>query len=147
LRDHIIGPAHVGFIVPDMQAALQQFKRLYGLADADIKLQPPLGETAATRFAFFNIAGLEFELIEPVSDEFKRTLLEMPSGGAGINHVAWQVDDIVAAVALLARQGINPGHVTPQGIVDVGAKKMVYLNPADTGGLIVELIEIKAPGA
>ena len=65
----------------------------------------------------------------------------MPSGGAGINHVAWQVDDIEAAVAHLEAAGIYPGHVTPDGIVAIGDKKMVYLDPATTGGLVLELIE------
>ena len=65
----------------------------------------------------------------------------MPSGGAGINHVAWRVRDIEGAVARLAGQGIYPGHVTPGGIVAIGAKKMVYLDPATTGGLVIELIQ------
>jgi methylmalonyl-CoA/ethylmalonyl-CoA epimerase len=68
-------------------------------------------------------------------------LLAMPSGGAGINHVAWRVDDIDDAVALLARHEIYPGHVTPNGVIAIGQKKMVYLDPATTGGLIIELIE------
>ncbi len=65
----------------------------------------------------------------------------MPSGGAGINHVAWRVDDIDAAVALLAERGVRPGHVTPGGVMTIGPKKMVYLDPATTGGLVIELIE------
>ena len=68
----------------------------------------------------------------------------MPSGSAGINHMAWRVDDINAAVRLLASCNIHPGHVTPEGVVAIGAKKMVYLDPATTGGLVIELIEYPA---
>jgi hypothetical protein len=145
LRDHIVGPAHVGFVVEDMAVAVAGFKRLYGIEDADIDYQPEAGEDAPTRFAFFSVGGLQFELIEPVSEYFRDILLAMPSGCAGINHVAWQVDDAEAAVALLAAQGIEPGHVTPDGVIDLGAKKMVYLDPAHTDGLVVELIELKDP--
>ena len=102
---------------------------------------PEPGEETPTRFAFFTVGDLEFELIEPRSPEFRQKLLSMPSGGAGINHVAWRVKDIESAVARLAEEGIEPGHVTPQGIVEIGDKKMVYLDPETTGGLVIELIE------
>ena len=141
LKDTIEAAAHVGFVVPDLEAAVANACRVYGLRDADITYVPDAGEPAATRFAFFSVGGLEFELIEPCSAEFKDLLLGMPSGGAGINHVAWRVRDIEGAVALLAGQGIYPGHVTPGGIVAIGAKKMVYLDPATTGGLVIELIQ------
>jgi catechol 2,3-dioxygenase-like lactoylglutathione lyase family enzyme len=90
------------------------------------------------------VGDLEFELIEPCSEQFRTLLLGMPSGGAGINHVAWRVDDIEAAVALLATNGIRPGHVTPDGIIAIGPKKMVYLDTATTGGLVIELLEYGA---
>ncbi|MFT6287754.1 MAG: catechol 2,3-dioxygenase-like lactoylglutathione lyase family enzyme [Alcanivorax sp.] len=68
----------------------------------------------------------------------------MPSGGAGINHVAWRVSDIEAALVSLLARGIRPGHVTPDGVVTIGKKKMVYLDPDTTDGLIIELIEYPA---
>lgn len=141
LHDYIQAVAHVGFIVPDLEQALANACRVYGLNESDLSIQPPLGEEALTRFAFFTVGDLEFELIEPCSDHFRKLLLEMPSGSAGINHVAWAVDDIEAAINMLERQGINPGHVTPDGIVQIGEKKMVYLDPATTGGLVIELIQ------
>ena len=144
LCDYIIGVAHVGFVVPELAAAVADAQRVYGLADEDISYLPAPGEEAATRFAFFRVGGLEFELIEPCSEHFQRVLLGMPSGSAGINHVAWKVRDIDAAVALLARHDIHPGHVTPDGVISIGPKKMVYLDPATTGGLVIELIE--SPG-
>ena len=152
LRDHILGVAHVGFVVPDLKAAVANAMRVYGLSRDDITYLPaageePPGEEVLTRFAFYTVGGLEFELIEPCSEHFRQLLLNMPSGGAGINHVAWRVDDIQAAVALLAVHGIHPGHVTPDGVVAIGPKKMVYLDPATTGDLVIELIEFVACAA
>jgi methylmalonyl-CoA/ethylmalonyl-CoA epimerase len=141
LKAFIRDVAHVGFVVTDLAEAVANARRVYGLAADDVSYQPEPGEEAATRFAFFEVGGLVFELIEPCSDYFQDILLAMPSGGAGINHVAWRVDDIDDAVALLARHEIYPGHVTPNGVVAIGEKKMVYLDPATTGGLIIELIE------
>lgn len=144
LKDRIMAVAHVGFVVPSLEEAVANAVRVYGLAPGDISVHPAPGEEALTRFAFFRVGDLEFELIEPCSEQFRTLLLGMPSGGAGINHVAWRVDDIEAAVALLATNGIRPGHVTPDGIIAIGPKKMVYLDPATTGGLVIELIEYAA---
>ena len=146
LCDYIEAVAHVGFVVPDLDAAVAQASRVYGLDATDISYVPQPGEESATRFAFFSVGGLEFELIEPCSREFRDKLLSMPSGGAGINHVAWRVTDIDAAVAALAQRGIHPGHVTPDGVISIGPKKMVYLDPDTTGGLVIELIEYPANG-
>jgi methylmalonyl-CoA/ethylmalonyl-CoA epimerase len=144
LKDHILGVAHVGFVVADLAVAVADARRVYGLEPDDFSYQPAAGEEAQTRFAFFRVGDLEFELIEPRSEHFRALLLNMPSGGGGINHVAWRVVDIDGAVALLARQGIVPGHVTPNGVINLGPKKMLYLDPATTGGLVIELIETLA---
>jgi methylmalonyl-CoA/ethylmalonyl-CoA epimerase len=66
-------------------------------------------------------------------------------GGAGTNYVSWHVSDIEACVSLLAESEIRPGHVTPKGVVDTGRSKIFYLDPADTGGLLVELVEVPGP--
>ena len=146
LKDYIIGLAHIGHIVRDLENGIAGFRRLYGLSDDDITiLDAPAGTPQLTRFAFIRVGETEFELIEPVSEHFKTILLGMPSGLGGINHVAYLVDDIEGAVKCLAAQDIFPGHVTPDGIVDMGRKKMVYLDPDTTGGLVVELIENVSP--
>ncbi len=141
LQEFILGPAHIGFIVPDLEEALAELMRVYGLERDAISLQPPPGEEAASRFAFFSMGGLQFEYIEPCSDYLRQMLLDMPSGGGGINHVAWRVRDIETCLAQLLEHGILPGHVTPEGVVSIGANKMVYLDPATTGGQVIELIE------
>ena len=142
LKDHILGVAHIGFVVPDLEAAVDNACQVYGIEPSSVNYQPPPGEEALTRFAFFSVGELEFEYIEPCSEQFKKILFDMPSGGAGINHVAWRVRDIDGAVTILAEQGIRPGHVTPDGVIAIGPKKRVYLDPATTGGLVIELIEL-----
>lgn len=141
LADHILGPAHVGFVVADLDRALAGARAVYGLREQDIEAIGEPGQDVPTRFAFFSIGGLRFEYIEPVDESSRARLLQMPSGGGGINHLAWRVRDIDGALALLARRGIRPGHVTPEGVVRIGRRKMVYLDPATTSGLVIELIE------
>jgi len=143
LKDYILGLAHIGHVVENMDEALAGFKRVYGLSDEDIFIpDTPPGQPILTKFAFIRVGNTEFELIEPVSAHFKTLLLDMPSGHGGINHVAYIVSDIEQALTVLAANGSVPGHVTPDGIVDMGRKKMVYLDPATTDDLLIELIEI-----
>lgn len=143
LKDYIVGLQHIGHIVADLDEAIASFVALYGIDERNIRREPKTpGPEVATLFAFVSIGRTEFELIQPVAPEFRDILLKSPSGGGGINHVAWRVSDIEACVRLLADQGIRPGHVTPDGIVTFRSRKLVYLDPVDTRGLLIELIEI-----
>lgn len=144
LYQYITGLGHVGHIVTDLEQAIADFQKVYGLPDeAVLRLPDPPGVEVMTRFAFVTVSGTDFELIEPVSSAMKKQLLDMPSGLAGINHVAWWVSDIHAAVEVLSTRGVKPGHVTPTGPLDIGNKWICYLDPADTGGLVIELMEKK----
>ena len=143
LKDFIVGLRHVGHIVDDLKASVDDFRRIYGLAEEDITILPPFDQEAPARFGLLNVGGgVEFELIEPISDDMKATLHSVASGAGGINHVAYVVSDIDAALAVLAEQGIRPGHVTPDGVVDTGRTRIAYLNPVDTGDMLIELVEV-----
>ncbi len=140
IQDLIVGLRHVGHITSDLQATLAHFTHVYELTPDQITVTPPFGEACETRFGFVRVCGAEFELIEPVSDYFKQILL---ADRPGINHVAWTVRDLGQVLTRLAARGIRPGHVTPNGMVELPSFKMAYLNPADTGGMLIELVEPK----
>lgn len=143
LKDYIIALQHIGHIVSDLDVAIASFQRVYGLDDGAIRRVPEQPDTnAPTLFAFVAIGDVEFEIVQPQSEAARAQLLESPVGGGGINHVAWRVSDIRACVELLGRQGVRPGHVTPDGIVDTGRSKIVYLESSDTSGLLIELVEL-----
>jgi catechol 2,3-dioxygenase-like lactoylglutathione lyase family enzyme len=129
---------HIGYIVRDLRQAIVDFQRLFDLEEDDIRIIPPFNLPADTRFAFFHADGLNFELIEPISDKFKDILF---NSGIGINHICFTVDNIEEAFAEMTRKGIRPGHVTPNGILTLPHQKMVYFNPEDTGGFLLEYIE------
>ncbi|MEH6586113.1 MAG: VOC family protein [Halioglobus sp.] len=145
LKNYILGPAHVGFVVEDMASAINHVSRLYGLSEEDVHYEPAPGIAAPTRFAFFSVGGLAFEYIEPCDEIFRAKLFAAPSGGGGINHIAWKVTDIHGALSALARHNVVPGYVTPDGVICIGHKLMVYLDPTTTGGQLVELIEEQPP--
>jgi len=143
LAPHIIALEHVGYVVEDISEAVRECSRLYGIDASHVRIVPPLDVAdVPTRFAFVKINdAVEFELIEPCSESFKTQLNNPASGPGGINHLAYRVSDIEAAASDLAAQGIRPGHVTPEGVVETGSSKILYLDPRDTGGVLIELIE------
>ena len=142
LEDYIIGLEHVGHIVDDLHAAVSAFCDVYGIDGSTVRYIPEeVDDDAFARFAFITISDTQFELIQPLASSFRDKLVVTPSGGGGINHVAWRVSDIDACVDALAAKGIQPGHVTPDGVVDTGQSRIVYLDPDDTQGLFIELVE------
>jgi catechol 2,3-dioxygenase-like lactoylglutathione lyase family enzyme len=60
---------------------------------------------------------------------------------AGINHIAFTVTSIEEAVTRMKEKGVRLGHVTRDGILDMGRSKVAYFNPEDTGGILIEFVE------
>lgn len=125
-----------------MHKAVEEYRRIWDVHPDEVRFVPPPGEAveAATRFAFFPVAGTELELIEPVSPAFRASLLDR---GFGINHMAFNVRDLPATLEILREKSVRPGHVTGDGMIDLGDRLMAYLNPEDTAGLLVELVQEK----
>lgn len=144
LKSNIIGLGHIGYIVQDLSSAINDFKKLYGLNDKNITIVPPYDvkdEKILSRFAFIDVADTTFELIQPLGEPYLTLLNNSSCAGGGLNHIAWHVKDLEIAIENLANKGIKLGHVTPDGIVTLPTKRMAYLDPLTTGGLLVELIE------
>ncbi len=129
---------HIGYIVENLKESVAKCQLLFDLAEDEIRIVPPYDVAADARFALFQVDGLDFELIEPISDYFKEILF---NSGKGINHICFTVDDIETAVTEMAAKGVRPGHVTPNGIIIMPHQKMVYFNPDDTGGILLEYIQ------
>jgi methylmalonyl-CoA/ethylmalonyl-CoA epimerase len=59
--------------------------------------------------------------------------------GPGLHHLAFAVDDLEAEVARLAAAGAS--FVDPAPRAGRGGSRVVFLRPAWTGGVLVELVE------
>ena len=140
----VIGLRHVGYFVEDMDVSLDMFKRLFDVGDEDIRLMTA-EETGGTGvFGFVSIGGVELELIQLISDDIKKITGDT---SPGINHVAFQVENIEAVVTAMEKKGFRLGYITKNGIFDTGKTKVAYLEPLDTDGHLIELVEVKAEGA
>jgi hypothetical protein len=51
------------------------------------------------------------------------------------------VKDVEKAVKIMEERGVHLGYITRDGIFDTGKTKIAYLDPKDTDGILIELVE------
>jgi len=134
----ITGLRHIGIIVKDAKESMEVFKSLFDLKDEEIRVVPSTITKGESEFAFIPVGGIELELIQPISERFN----EMVGNPAqGINHIAFTVKNIEEAVRIMEEKGVRLGHVTKEGILNMGRSKVAYFNPEDTRGILIEFVE------
>ena len=124
---------HLGVIVGDLDGAVQSFTEHLGLTldhteqygdELDIAFLP-CGETLV-------------ELIKPRTDQGSNADY-LREHGPGIQHVAFEVDDIEAALAELDERGVKALGDAP--MPGAGGTRIAFLDPQSFGGVLVELCE------
>jgi methylmalonyl-CoA/ethylmalonyl-CoA epimerase len=125
---------HIGIAVHNLDAAVAFYHATYGLAEWErIELQERQMAVAVCR-----LGDCKLELIAPTSEQadFARFLHEQ---GEGIHHIAFEVDDVEAALRTVEGRGIRlvDAHGRP-GIHDTC---VAFLHPKATMGVLTELVE------
>ena len=88
--------------------------------------------------AFFPVGESEVELLESTApDDPIAKYLEKK--GPGIQHIAFRVENIEAALQELKEKGVRLIDETPRK--GAGGAKIAFLHPKATGGVLVELCE------
>ena len=82
--------------------------------------------------------GQRVELVEPVGADSPVTKF-LEKRGPGIHHLAWRVDDLVAALARVKSAGLQLIHDTPRP--GSHGTKVAFIHPKATGGVLMELVE------
>lgn len=124
---------HAGMIVADLDRAIGGFRDVLGL-QLD-HTEPYFDEL---EIAFLPCGEVLVELIQPVTEEgFSADWLAR--NGPGIQHVAFEVDDLEAALQELAAKGVRPTGEAPRP--GGGDTIIAFLDPEPFGGIIVELVQ------
>ena len=125
---------HVGIAVRDASASADLYERLFGVRP--YKSEDVASE--AVRTLFLAAGGPKLELLEATSDE-SPIAKHIASRGEGLHHLAFEVPDIDAAHARLAEEGFRVLNPQPKRGAD--AKRIFFLHPKDTGGVLIELCQ------
>ncbi len=83
------------------------------------------------------------ELLEPTADDSPIAKF-LAKRGEGLHHVALHVDDLSAAVEQLKKQGAR--LISEEIKVGAGGHLYVFVHPASTGGVLLELVQEEPQG-
>lgn len=124
---------HVGIVVTDIDATLKTYCDQLGFQLLQ-RVEIPEQKVVA---AFVDAGNSTIELISPTDTE-SGTARYLASRGEGTHHVAYEVDDIVAALAELKAQGVRLIDETPRhGVHGLVA----FIHPKATNGMMIELLQ------
>ena len=128
---------HVAIAVPDLEAAMDQYRTAVGATVGLPQDEPDHGVTVV----FIELPKTKIELLYPLGENspIQGFLDKNPSGG--IHHVCYEVDDILAARENLVDTG---ARVLGTGDPKTGAhgKPVLFLHPKDFNGCLIELEQV-----
>ena len=124
---------HLGILVDDLDGAVRSFTENLGLPLDHVERY---GEELD--IAFLPCGETLIELIKPLTGEgWNADYLE--ERGPGIQHVAFEVENLEAALEELGSRGVDTMGEAP--MPGAGGMRIAFLDPRAFGGILVELCE------
>jgi methylmalonyl-CoA/ethylmalonyl-CoA epimerase len=127
---------HVAVVVADIDQALSFWRDALGLELQHIEDVP----SQKAVVAFLPVGDSEVELVQPSTEDSGLGKLLAERGG-GMHHLCFEVDDIAAKLDELKAKGVRLINETP---LELPGRKMAFVHPKSTGGVLVELYQITA---
>ena len=124
---------HVGIVVRDAGAAAETYERALGLEAVAVE-----DFRGVARVVFLRAGPTLLELIQPLTAATPWAAA-LRDRGEGVHHIALEVIDLRAAIAALTASGI--GVLDPRPQRAPGDTLSVFLDPAATGGTLIELVQ------
>ena len=125
---------HLGIAVNSIDEGKKFWSDIMGLAFEGAET---VAEQKVTT-AFFPVSESEVELLESTAPDGP-VAKYIEKRGAGIQHVAFRVENIDAALAELKEKGVKLIDQEPR--IGAGGARIAFLHPKATGGVLVELCE------
>jgi methylmalonyl-CoA/ethylmalonyl-CoA epimerase len=128
---------HIGIAVKNINASNDLFRRLFG--KEHYKIEAVESEGVST--SFFLLGETKIELLE-ATNENSSIAKFIEKKGEGIHHIAYAVDNIEQEMERLKKEGFELIHQKPKDGAD--NKRICFLHPKSTNGVLVELCEEKS---
>ncbi len=125
---------HVAYVVADIDAALARVDAALGLRPAIREVMDDQGVEAA----LCGPPGGAVELIRPLDPEGPIARF-LESRGEGLHHVAFEVDDLEAALADLRARGAELIDERPRP--GLGGHLVAFVHPGSAVGVLTELVQ------
>ncbi len=125
---------HIGIAVSSIEAALPFYRdnlKMTCLGMEEVAEQK-------VRVAMFSIGESKIELLEPTDPESPLAKF-LEKNGSGIHHIAYEVPDIVTAIANLMADGVRMIDKKPrQGAHD---SLIAFIHPKSSHGVLTEICQ------
>lgn len=125
---------HIGIAVEDIDAALALYERDYGMTLVHRETVTEQGVEAA----LLDVGENHVELLGALGPDTPVGKF-LAKKGPGMHHVAYQVDDIEAALEELRDAGMRLIDQTPR--VGIRNSRVAFLHPATAGSVLTEIVQ------
>jgi methylmalonyl-CoA epimerase len=125
---------HVGIAVADLEVAVEDYRRLLGVAPVHRERV----EDQGVEEVLFAAGSSYIQLLGALGPDTP-VGRALATRGPGVHHVAYRVDDIEEALAHLRAEGVRLIDEHPR----VGSRNtlIAFLHPKAIGGVLVELVQ------
>lgn len=124
---------HLGIAVKSLASA----KSIYQKLGMDISPEETV-EAEQVRLVMVPVGDTRLELLEPTSENSTIARF-IAKRGEGLHHICLRVPDLPAVIAKLKQDGVR--LVAEEIKVGAGGHRYVFVHPASTGGVLLELVE------
>src|SRR3954452_2375043 len=127
---------HVGVAVPDYDAALDFYQRVFGMR----LVHEEVNEEQGVREAMLAVGGSGscVQVLAPLTPESTIARF-LDRSGPGLQQVAYRVDDVDAVSAALRERGVRLLYDAPRR--GTAGSRINFVHPKNAGGVLVELVE------
>ncbi|MCK4620649.1 MAG: methylmalonyl-CoA epimerase [Desulfuromonadales bacterium] len=127
---------HIGIAVKNLENSIPFYRDQLGM---EFEGNEEVAEQKV-RVAFLKVGESRIELLEPTSPDSPIAKF-LEKNGEGIHHMAYEVDDIEAALADMKEKGVRLIDETPRR--GAHGSLIAFLHPKATGGVLTEICQME----
>ena len=125
---------HIGVAVEDLDAAIALYETTMQMTLVHRETVTEQGVEAV----LLDVGENHVELLRPLADDTPVGRF-LARRGPGLHHVAYQVEDIEAALEALRARGVRLVDERPRG--GIRGSRVAFLHPVASGGVLTELVQ------
>lgn len=140
---------HIGIAVEDLDRSIAFHVNVLGMRIVADEVNPThgvrevmLAPHSAAADAADGTGTTLLQLLAPM-DATGTVHRFLQTRGPGLHHVAYRVDDLAEATALLSRRGVTA--VYDEAMSGARDSRINFLHPRDAGGVLIELVQLAEP--
>jgi methylmalonyl-CoA/ethylmalonyl-CoA epimerase len=127
---------HLGIAVRSLDEAIPFYRDTLGMAFQGTDEVPEY----AVRIAFLRIGESRIELLEPTSGEGMIAKF-LAARGPGIHHVAYEVEDVEAAIRSCEARGVRMIDRAPR--LGAHGARVAFVHPESSHSVVTELCQVR----